>query len=104
MGDCIDHSPAIILGMAAAGGQVPAAVAAPSAQAAPRTDMAPVLQQLNLASLRTRTQDLHNAISRILHSFHTLPALKWLVFLTLFYPLPSSQFCVAHDHVIFWIS
>ncbi|KAG0570139.1 hypothetical protein KC19_6G141600 [Ceratodon purpureus] len=63
--------------MAAPGGQVQAAVAVPPGQAAPRTDMAPVLQQLNLASLRTRTQDLHNAISRILHSFHTLPALKW---------------------------
>ncbi|XP_073396757.1 uncharacterized protein [Physcomitrium patens] len=63
--------------MAAPGGQVQAAVAAAPGQAAQRTDMAPVLQQLNLASLRTRTQDLHNAISRILHSFHTLPALKW---------------------------
>lgn len=63
--------------MATPGGQAQAAVAAPPGQAAPRTDMAPVLQQLNLASLRTRTQDLHNAISRILHSFHTLPALKW---------------------------
>ncbi|CAM6045823.1 unnamed protein product [Sphagnum compactum] len=43
----------------------------------PKADMAPVLQQLNLASLRTRTQDLHNAISRILHAFTTQPSLKW---------------------------
>lgn len=63
--------------MAATGGQVQVAGAAPPGPAAPRTDMAPVLQQLNLASLRTRTQDLHNAISRILHSFHTHPSLKW---------------------------
>lgn len=60
--------------MAAAVGQ---GQAAPVQAAATRTDMAPVLQQLNLASLRTRTNDLHNAISRILHSFHTLPSLKW---------------------------
>lgn len=63
--------------MAAIVGQVQAA----PGQAGTKTDMAPVLQQLNLASLRTRTQDLHNAISRILSSFHNLPTLKWY-----FYP------------------
>jgi hypothetical protein len=99
VGNCVvplsgDHSEEV---MATPGGQAQAAVAAPPGQAAPRTDMAPVLQQLNLASLRTRTQDLHNAISRILHSFHTLPALKWLGFLTLVSPLPSL---CSLDHVM----
>ncbi|KAJ7522430.1 hypothetical protein O6H91_18G010100 [Diphasiastrum complanatum] len=42
-----------------------------------RADMAPLLQQLNFASIRTRTQDLHSALSRIIHSFHTNPSLKW---------------------------
>ncbi|CAN5951690.1 unnamed protein product [Sphagnum jensenii] len=54
-----------------------AAVGAGQAAPPPKADMAPVLQQLNLASLRTRTQDLHNAISRILHAFTTQPSLKW---------------------------
>lgn len=87
--------------MSAAGGQIQAAVAAPPGQAAPRTDMAPVLQQLNLASLRTRTQDLHNAISRILHSFHTLPALKWLALLSLSFYIFASL--CSHDHVLYCI-
>ncbi|CAK9190347.1 unnamed protein product [Sphagnum troendelagicum] len=52
-------------------------VGAGQAAPPPKADMAPVLQQLNLASLRTRTQDLHNAISRILHAFTTQPSLKW---------------------------
>ncbi|KAL3702340.1 hypothetical protein R1sor_020362 [Riccia sorocarpa] len=46
-------------------------------QAQGKDSLAPVLQQLNLTSLRTRTQDLHNAIGRILHTFHTNPSLKW---------------------------
>ncbi|CAK9253883.1 unnamed protein product [Sphagnum jensenii] len=54
-----------------------AAVGGGQAAPPPKADMAPVLQQLNLASLRTRTQDLHNAISRILHAFTTQPSLKW---------------------------
>jgi hypothetical protein len=56
-----------------------AAVGGGQAAPPPKADMAPVLQQLNLASLRTRTQDLHNAISRILHAFTTQPSLKWWV-------------------------
>lgn len=53
----------------------------PQGQSQPpgKESLAPVLQQLNLASLRTRTQDLHNAIGRILHTFHTNPSLKWFV-------------------------
>jgi hypothetical protein len=62
-----------------------AAVGGGQAAPPPKADMAPVLQQLNLASLRTRTQDLHNAISRILHAFTTQPSLKWWVYL-----LPTS--------------
>jgi hypothetical protein len=54
-----------------------AAVGSGQAAPPPKADMAPVLQQLNLASLRTRTQDLRNANSRILHAFTTQPSLKW---------------------------
>lgn len=46
-------------------------------QLAAKGDNAPVLQQLNMTSLRTRTQDLHTAIGRILHSFLTNPSTKW---------------------------
>jgi hypothetical protein len=58
-----------------------AAVGSGQAAPPPKADMAPVLQQLNLASLRTRTQDLRNANSRILHAFTTQPSLKWWVYL-----------------------
>lgn len=42
-----------------------------------KNEMSPVLQQLNLDSIRTRTQDLFNAISSILQSFQTIPQHKW---------------------------
>ena len=49
-----------------------------------KSDMSPLLQQLNLESIRTRTQDLFNAMSAILHSFQTIPQHKWYFFHLIF--------------------
>eukprot|EP00249_Psilotum_nudum_P022862 c28663_g1_i2 orf=228-1868(+) len=63
---------------ASGGGQGGLAAAAASQNpVASKNELSPVLQQLNLESIRTRAQDLFNAISRILHTFQTSPQHKW---------------------------
>ena len=72
--------------MAAGGGQVTTGTGTGGLGVPPpqKSDMSPLLQQLNLESIRTRTQDLFNAISAILHSFQTIPQHKWYLFHLIF--------------------
>jgi hypothetical protein len=92
-------APALLPGAAVADavGQGPAPGGVGGLPLPPKADMSPLLQQLNLESIRTRTQDLFNAISAILQSFQTIPQHRW-------YPLSLSlSFIHLFCFLLVWI-